>query len=97
MWQVSRIPLNIVPTHPDRTEGLAFLAATVHAMATIAVAHGALVAGTLAGRIFHLGAKLVEFKAEVAMLLAFMMLLVFSPLLAFALEELVKTLAGVLF
>jgi hypothetical protein len=84
MWQVSRIPLNLVPTHPDRTGGLGFLAGTVHALAPILVAHGALLAGNLANRIFFLGAKLLAFKAEVAMTVVFMMLLVFAPLLAFA-------------
>ena len=58
LWQVSRIELSLVPTHPDRVGGLGFLSNTVYAFAVLAVAHGALLAGQLANRIFYLGATL---------------------------------------
>ena len=45
LWQVSRIELSLVPTHPDRVGGLGFLSNTVYAFALLAVAHGALLAG----------------------------------------------------
>jgi hypothetical protein len=47
LWQVSRIGLSLVPTHPDRVGGLSFLSNTVYAFAVLAVAHGALLAGQL--------------------------------------------------
>ena len=31
LWQVSRIDLSLVPTHPDRVGGLGFLSDTVYA------------------------------------------------------------------
>ena len=68
LWQVSRIDLRLVPTHPDRVGGLGFLANTVYAFAPLAVAHGALLAGLIANRIFYLGAALPEFKIEIAVL-----------------------------
>jgi hypothetical protein len=83
LWHVSRIPLALVPTHPDRVGGLGFLSLTVFAFAPLAVAHGVLVAGPIANRIFFLGAKLPEFKAEIALVVAFLMILVFGPLLVF--------------
>jgi hypothetical protein len=55
LWQVSRIALRLVPTHPDRVGGLGFLSNTVYAFTPLAVAHGALLAGTLANRIFRSG------------------------------------------
>jgi hypothetical protein len=55
LWQVSRIDLSLVPTHPDRVGGLGFLANTVFAFTPLAVAHGAVVAGWIANRIFYLG------------------------------------------
>src|SRR6185369_8442861 len=55
LWQVSRIDLKLVPTHPDRVGGIGFLSNTVHAFAVLAVAHGALLAGPLANRILFAG------------------------------------------
>jgi hypothetical protein len=84
LWQVSRIELSLIPTHPDRVGGLGFLANMVHAFAVLAVAHGALLAGTLANRIFFLGATLPQFKVEVGVLVVFLLLVVLGPLLVFA-------------
>ena len=84
LWQVSRIELKLVPTHPDRVGGLGFLANTAYAFLPLALAHGAVLAGMLANRILHLGAKLPEFKAEIVLMLFFVQFLVFGPLFAFA-------------
>jgi hypothetical protein len=84
LWQVSRIDLSLVPTHPDRVGGLGFLANTVYAFMPLAVAHGAMAAGPIANRIFYLGAALPEFKAEIAALVVFLLALVLGPLLLFA-------------
>jgi hypothetical protein len=45
LWQVSRIELSLVPTHPDSLGGLSFVSGQVYAFTVLAVAHGALVAG----------------------------------------------------
>ncbi len=84
LWQVWRIELSLVPTHPDRVGGLGFIANTVYAFGVLAVAHGALLAGLLANRIFHLGAALPQFKVEVAVLVVFLLCVVLGPLLVFA-------------
>ena len=84
IWQVSRIELSLIPTHPDRVGGLGFLGNTVHAFALLAVAHGALVAGQLANRIFFLGASLAQYKAEIASVVVFTLFFVLAPLLMFA-------------
>jgi hypothetical protein len=86
LWHVSRIELSLIPTHPDRVGGLGFLANTVYAFVPLAVAHGALLAGLIANRIFYLGARLLDFKIEVAVVLSFMLCLVFGPLLVFAVQ-----------
>jgi hypothetical protein len=83
LWQVSRIGLSLVPTHPDRAGGLGFLSNTVHAFTMLAVAHGAILAGPLANRIFYLGAGLLDFKVEIAVVLIFVLVIVLSPLLVF--------------
>ncbi len=84
LWQVSRIRLQIVPTHSDGTGGLAFLGGISHAMAPLAAAHGALVAGVLADAIFHTGVTLTDFTVEVFVLVAFMLCLVAGPLFVFS-------------
>jgi len=84
LWQVARIELNLVPTHPDRVGGLSFLSDTVYAYAVLAVAQGALLAGPLANRIFFLGAALPQFKAEIATFVIFLLGVVLGPLLVFA-------------
>ncbi len=84
LWQVSRIELSLVPTHPDRLGGLSFLASTAYAFAVLAVAHGAMLAGTLANRIFFVGAELTQFKAEIAVLVVFVLCAILGPLLVFA-------------
>ena len=84
LWQVARIELNLVPTHPDRVGGLSFLSDAVHAYAVLAVAQGALLAGPLANRIFFLGAALPQYKGEIAVLVIFLLCVVLGPLLVFA-------------
>ena len=83
LWRVSRIDLILVPAHPDRVGGLGFLSITVNAFLLLAVAHGAMLAGLLANRIFYLGATLPEFKPEIAVIVGFMLCVVFGPLLVF--------------
>src|SRR5215510_6881225 len=82
LWQVSRLDLSLVPTHPDRVGGLGFLANTVYAF--MPLAHGVMLAGPLANRIFYLGAALPEFKVEIAVLVVFLLGVVLGPLLVFA-------------
>jgi hypothetical protein len=86
LWKVSRLSLSLIPTHPDRVGGLGFLSGTVYAFLTLAVAHGGLLAGNIANRIFYLGATLPQFKAEIAILVLFVLWMVLGPLLVFALQ-----------
>ena len=83
LWQVSRIELSLVPTHPDHLGGLSFVSGQVYAFTVLAVAHGALLAGNLANRIFFLGAALTQFKVEIAVVVIFLMCVVLGPLLFF--------------
>jgi len=84
LWQVSRLGLSLVPTHPDRVGGLGFLSNTTYAFIPLAVAYGGLVAGYIANRIFYLGASLPQFKIEIAALVVLLLCLVFGPFLLFA-------------
>jgi hypothetical protein len=83
LWQVSRLDLNLVPTHPDRAGGLGFLSSALFAFIPLAAAFGALLAGGLASRIFYAGAKLPEFKMQIAAAVIALVLILVGPLLAF--------------
>jgi hypothetical protein len=84
LWQVSRIKLNFIPTHPDRVGGLSFLSHKTNAFAILAVAHGTLLAGTLSTRVVSLGTSLLQFKAEIAAVVVFVLCIILGPLLVFA-------------
>jgi hypothetical protein len=84
LWQVSRIELSLIPTHPDRVGGLGFLALVSFAFTPLALAHGAMLAGLIANRIFYLRAALPDFKAEIAVVVLFLLCLVLGPFLVFA-------------
>ena len=84
LWQVSRLELSLVPTHPDLLGGLGFLANTVFAFSVLLVAHGAMLAAQIANRIFFGGAALQNFKEEIFVMLVFLLCLVFGPLLVFS-------------
>src|SRR5574341_1180412 len=47
LWQTSRLDLRLVPTHPDLSGGLVFLANTVYAFMPLLLAHGVLFSGTI--------------------------------------------------
>ena len=83
LWQVRRCELSLIPTHPDRVGGLGFLSGTVVAFAPLLLAHGVLLAGAIAGRIFFRGATLPEFKIEIGVVVVFLLLLLLGPLLLF--------------
>jgi hypothetical protein len=83
LWQTSRIKLSLLPMHPDRMGGLGFLPVTVYAFAPILIAHGCVLAGLFANRIFYLGAKLPDFKIEMAATVLLLVFAVLGPLLVF--------------
>ena len=84
LWQVSRIELQFVPTHPDRCGGLGFMALIGHAFAPLLVAQGALMAGMISSRIFYAGATLPQFKLELIGLVAVMLFAILGPMLVFS-------------
>jgi len=84
LWQMSRIELRLMPTHPDRCGGLGFLASVSHAFAPVLLAQGVMLCGMIAGRIFFLGEPLLKFKLDLIGLVFVMLLFVLGPLLVFA-------------
>jgi hypothetical protein len=62
---------------------LSFVSGQVYAFAVLAVAHGAILAGALANRIFFAGATLPQYKGEIVIMVIFMLCLIVVPLLVF--------------
>lgn len=83
LWQVSRLDLNLVPIHPDRAGGLGFLSNVLYAFMPLAAAFGAIISGILANRILFAGARLPEFKMQIAASVIFLILIFVGPLLVF--------------
>jgi hypothetical protein len=83
LWQVSRLDLHLIPTHPDRAGGLAFLGKSAYAFSPILFAQGALLAGVIASRVLHGGEKLLSFKMEAIGFIAFFLVFVLGPLTMF--------------
>ena len=84
LWQMSRIELKLLPTHPDRCGGLGFLATVNDAFAPMAFAQGAMLAGVMANLIIYMGAKLTDFQLELIGMVFVMIFVILGPLLVFA-------------
>jgi len=83
LWQVARVDLSLVPTHPDRAGGLGFLTQVARAFAPLLLAQGVLISGTIANQVFFDGKSLLAFKVEIVALVALVVAWVLLPLLVF--------------
>jgi hypothetical protein len=83
LWQVSRLDLRLVPSHPDGCCGLGFLGQIAYALGPFLLAHSVLLAGFLANHILNEGAKLPDYTIEIAVVALFLMLLALGPLCVF--------------
>jgi hypothetical protein len=83
LWHVSRLNLHLVPTHPDRCAGLAFLGKSAYAFGPILFAQGAMLAGVVASRVLYRGESLLSFKLQAGGFVAFLVLAILGPPLMF--------------
>ena len=85
LWGVSRLRLRLVPAHPDLAAGLHFLAVSLRAFGPVALAVGAVVAGTVAEQIVHAAPPPQTSRQVAAAIAAVVVALVLfaGPLLAF--------------
>jgi hypothetical protein len=83
LFRAARLDLNLIPTHPDRCCGLGFLGNVVSAYAPLLTAHSAIIAGYIANRILYEGARLPEYKVELAAMTLLLLLIVLGPLCVF--------------
>ncbi len=83
LWHVSRINLNLIPSHPDRSAGLAFLGKSAYAFGPILFAQGTMLAGLVAERVLYSGQSLVSFRLQIGGFVVFFVLAILGPLLMF--------------
>lgn len=83
LWQVSRMNLHLIPTHPDRCAGLSFLGKSSYSFGPILFAQGAMLAGLVASRVLYRGENLLSFKLQIGGFIVFFVLAILGPLLMF--------------
>jgi hypothetical protein len=80
LWQLSKLQLTLMPTHPDRAAGLNFLASTQKHFGILACALGCSFAGRLANIIVFEGATLASLKSQLAVFIVLSVILGLLPL-----------------
>jgi hypothetical protein len=83
LWQVNKIELNLIPTHPDRCGGLSFIGKSSYAYGPILFAQGAILSGIVAGRVLYGGESLPSFKLQIGGFVVFFVAATLAPLLMF--------------
>lgn len=83
LWRVSRLPLELVPTHPDRSAGLGFLGDCQAGFVPLLFGEGVLVSGFIASRVLTGLHDLLDYRAEIAVLIVLLVAVLVVPLLFF--------------
>jgi len=83
LFELSRLDLRLIPTHPDRAAGLGFLGNAHLSLAIFPFAFSCVLSANLAFQIYFGGAPIESFKLLGVVYLAVMLLLILGPLLIF--------------
>jgi hypothetical protein len=84
LWRIDRLGLALVPSHPDRTGGIAFVEKLPGAFALVTFALAAVLASRWAHEAVHHGAPLLDFRMAAIAFAALWTLCLLLPLLALA-------------
>jgi hypothetical protein len=83
LFRVSRLDLELTPTHPDRAGGLGFLGWGLASFAIVLLAVSAVLSGSFAGEILFRGSSLDRLKYHVIIFVGLAIVILHAPLLAF--------------
>jgi hypothetical protein len=83
LWRVSRLDLELTPTHPDRAGGLGFLGWGLASFAVVLMAVSAVLSGSFVREILHRGSSLASLKYHVIVFVVFTIVILHAPLIAF--------------
>lgn len=84
LWNVARLDLQLVPTHPDRAGGLGFLGGAHRPLGLLAVAVGSVLSGRYCSEILYGGASFQALKTSIVSFVVLMLILCLGPLVVFA-------------
>lgn len=84
LCRLSRLKLNLVPTHPDRHGGLEFIAAGQTRFAVLALALGLMAAAIVGNDIVYEGKQLFSYEYEILGIVALVQTIFLTPLLVFS-------------
>ena len=83
LFRVSRLGLELTPTHPDRAGGLGFLGWGLASFALVLMAISAVLSGSLAYEIVHRGSSLNILKYHIMIFVVLAIVILHAPLLVF--------------
>jgi hypothetical protein len=83
LYKISRLPLHLLPSHPDRVGGLGFLNMVSNIFLPIILAWGVLLSGQIAMKMISQGLDLKSFKFEGIGVLVIALVFILVPLLFF--------------
>jgi hypothetical protein len=83
LYRVSRLDLELTPTHPDHVGGLGFLGWGLACFAPVVMAISAVLSGGFAYEIFHRGSSLNALKYHLIVFVVLAIVIVHIPLVAF--------------
>jgi len=84
LWTLSRMNLQLTPTHPDFAAGLGFLGPAQAKYGMVILAVSSVIASAIAEEILFGGRSLLEYKFLIAAHVALVLLLFLGPLLVFS-------------
>jgi hypothetical protein len=84
LWRVSKLDLQLVPTHPDRAGGLGFLGEANRLFAILILAYGATASGVLAREVLFEKVPVQTFQIPIAAFVVITLVLFLGPLFMFA-------------
>jgi hypothetical protein len=90
LWRMSRLNLQLIPTHPDEAGGIAFIGEVQRFFGVILFAYSATIAGVLANEILYDKTPLQHFVPLIAVYVILAISVVLAPLLSFT-KVLMKT------
>ncbi|HKM56563.1 MAG TPA: hypothetical protein VJY33_24375, partial [Isosphaeraceae bacterium] len=83
LFRVSRLDLDLTPTHPDRSGGLGFLGWGLASFALVLMAISAVLSGSFAFEIVHRGSSLNILKYHIIVFVVLAIVILHAPLLVF--------------
>jgi hypothetical protein len=86
LWRISRLPLRLIPTHPDRAAGLGFLGMAQAKFGMIVLAFSSILSSHWGAEILFGGASLADYRMMIPGYVVLVLFVLLGPLLVFSLR-----------